>query len=223
MAIVASADGKVKLRGASRRQRVRPASRTPSRHRAARKPRRRRGPGPQASPPARCNRRECRQEGRNDRASPGNAAPCGNVRAGTPAHPGSARGFPRGIRARSRDARAPRKCAAPCIRRCGLRAGVAPQARTTWVRGRLARTLQPPRTPPGRRQTPRLSRRHRASRQRAGGDARGPGPRLRRGKHFGTDAHPAAPRRVETCGQDAGGPRAPPAAGLRRGGRWRHG
>ena len=96
------------------------------------------------------------------------------------------------------DARAPRKCAAPCIRRCGLRAGVAPQARTTWVRGRLARTLQSPRMPAGRAQTPRLSRRHRASRQHAGGDARGPGPRLRRGKHF------ALPRRRRGAWKRAG-------------------
>ncbi len=101
---------------------------TPAVPGSARRPqtRRRRGPpGCAGVSPARLDSSDRWREGRNDCALPGNAAPCGNVRAGCPRSraPPSAglrlpRRAPRGAATCGRDPRAPRKRA---------RAGGAPR------------------------------------------------------------------------------------------------
>ena len=93
------------------------------------------------------------------------------------------------------------------------------------MRGRLARTSQPPRKSPRRAQTPRPFRRRRVPRKRAGGDARAPRKRA-------VALYPASPthgRRVggparsRAEGADCLGARAFPPARRNRRERWRTG
>ncbi len=139
-----------------------PAPRTPGRRRAARQLRRRRGLGAQASQPARRNRRECRRAGRKRRALPPNIAPCGNVRAGAPAHPSSA---PRPVSGAADSGPASRR------RRglpgtAGVPARTSPCAANTGGQGANAAPF------------PSIPRRAAT----CGQDARAPRPRLRRGR-----------------------------------------